>query len=98
MHSARIKNRLNRFFCCENENHFYDEDKLEKALEAVDQARDISEANNELKPFKVLGFPAQSALTISIISTALSFYMIIFSFYSSGPTSLTQAAVEAGFR
>ena len=95
LHSLRIKNRLNRFNCCAEDAHYYSKEDLEDALEGVDQARDIAEVNNELKPFRILGLAAQSALTISIISTAVSFYMVIFSLYSSNASTVSAAILGA---
>ena len=98
LHSARIKSRLDRFSNDENgQSHFYKEEDLEKALDGVDQAKDIAENYNELKPYKILGIPAQPALTASILSTAVSFYMAIFAIYSSHTSSLSDAAAVAGF-
>jgi hypothetical protein len=59
---------------------------LEDVLESLDLTRDVVEVNNELRPYKVLGFAASSALTISLITTLLSYYGILFSLYvSSNP-------------
>ena len=98
LHSARIKTRLNRFNNDDpNQSHFYSEESLENALDGVDQAKDIAEIHNELKPYKILGMPAQSALTASVLSTAISFYTVIFSLYNSDVSSLSDAVAIAGF-
>lgn len=58
-----------------------EEEKYNEIFESIDAAADIIDVNTELKPFKILGLTAQSALTMSILTTALSFYSIVISLY-----------------
>jgi hypothetical protein len=95
-HGLRIKNKLNRIRSCEQEVHFYKEEDLERSIDGVDQARDIADVNNELKPFKILGLPAQAALTMSVLSAAIAFYTIVFSLYDSGTTNAYSDFTQAG--
>jgi hypothetical protein len=54
-------------------------DTLHGVLEALDDMRDVVETNTAAKPFKIFGFTASSSLTMSIMTTAFSFYAIIVS-------------------
>lgn len=56
---------------------------LEQVSEQIEIAKETIDTYTELKPYKILGIPAQSAMTASIASTALSFYVAILSLYSS---------------
>jgi hypothetical protein len=56
-------------------------DKLEELVETLDTCLAAVEINNDLHPFVVLGIPAQSGLTTSIISGAISFYGVIYTLY-----------------
>jgi hypothetical protein len=47
----------------------------------------ILDVNNTLRPFKFLGMMATFPLTISIVTTAISFYSILVSFYFSTTSS-----------
>lgn len=58
-----------------------EEEKYNEIHESIDAASEIVDVNTELKPFKILGLTAQSALTVSILTTALSFYSIVISLY-----------------
>ncbi len=42
---------------------------------------EIVDVNTELRPFKILGMTASPALTMSVITAALSFYSVMASFY-----------------
>ncbi len=83
-HMTQIKNRLQRFVYdpCP-EHHFFHESDLNDALLSVERIIRVAEINNALKPFRVYGMPAQSGLTMSLLTTALSFYSVIFSMYST---------------
>lgn len=64
------------------EERAFIEQRVESLLavaEKLDSMRSVIETNAELKPFKVFGFVADSSLTVSIFTTAVSFYMILFS-------------------
>jgi hypothetical protein len=64
------------------------ENNIELALRAVD-------INNQLKPVRILGFNAQAALTVSILTTAISFYSALLSLYvnSASPVATSGEAV-----
>lgn len=71
----------------------YDEELLEKQVECVDAVLDILDVNNELRPYKFLGLTAHRAVTMSITTTALSFYSVVVSLYfSSNPAALATAS------
>jgi hypothetical protein len=61
---------------------------MELILSNLDVGMELAELNNELKPYLIFGMVAQDALTISILTTALSFYSVVFSlvFASAGST------------
>lgn len=67
---------------------------LQAVLENLDTAMDTAELNNELKPFRIFGMAAQDGLTISVITTALSFYSVVVTLVMSGQGSL-QSAIDA---
>jgi len=52
-------------------------EELRTVHDTLDDMKSVIETNTTLKPFKIFGFTAQSSLTISILSTALSFYAIL---------------------
>jgi hypothetical protein len=54
---------------------------LEKQAEVLSDVIDILEVNNELRPFKFFGLTAQNGLTMSILTTAISFYTVLLSLY-----------------
>jgi hypothetical protein len=56
---------------------------LSDAIDKVDAMRDVIDTNTELKPFKIFGFTAESSLTMTIITTAVSFYGILVSLLSN---------------
>ena len=58
-----------------------DEEKYNEMYESIEAAAGITDVNTQLKPFKILGLTAQSALTMSILTTAVSFYSIVISLY-----------------
>jgi hypothetical protein len=62
---------------------------LNEALSAVQCTSKIAEVHNRLKPFKVLGMAASGALTSSVITTAISFYSLVFSMYKPGTTDIS---------
>jgi hypothetical protein len=82
-HITQLKNRLQRFVYdpCP-EHHYFHEDQLKDALLSVERITKVADINNNLKPFKVFGMVAHSALTVSVITTALSFYSVVFGMYS----------------
>ena len=75
----------------EDEEDQWDEKLLGEQKDCIDEALDVMDINNSLRPFKFMGFTAQSALTVSILTTVLSFYSVVFSFYSA------QASAVSGF-
>jgi hypothetical protein len=52
---------------------------LQEVLETLEDMKQVVETNTQIKPFKVFGFTAQSSLTMSILTTAFSFYAILVS-------------------
>jgi hypothetical protein len=58
-------------------------EKLNAVAEKLEAMRAIIETNTQFKPFRIFGFTAQSSLTISILTTAFSFYAILFSMLSN---------------
>lgn len=77
--------------CCNDPEAGEDDDDelLAKQIESIDAVMEILSVNNELRPFKFLGMTAQSALTVSILTTALSFYSVLFSLYFNGSNQIT---------
>ena len=67
--------------------------RLSETLENIDMAQAAIDINNELKPIQILGFNAQIALTISILTTGISFYSTLFTLYIRGG-NLTPAAAN----
>ena len=57
--------------------------KFHDNIEKLDAMRAIIDTNTELKPFKIFGFNAQSSLTMSVFTTAVSFYGILLSLLSN---------------
>lgn len=87
-HITQLKNRLQRFvYDPAPEHHFFHEDELKDALLSVERITKVADINNHLKPFRVFGMVAQSALTVSVLTTALSFYSVIFSMYTDSADS-----------
>ena len=58
-------------------------EKLNGTIDKLEAMRGVIETNTELKPFKIFGFTAQSSLTMSILTTAISFYGILVSLLSN---------------
>lgn len=54
-------------------------EKLGEVAEKLEAMRSVVETNTQQRPYKVFGFTAQSSLTVSILTTALSFYGILIS-------------------
>lgn len=82
----KIKTKLYRFYSKghEHEQHLYDQDQLENALSTVQDIKEVADINNELQPFKIVGLVASNGLTVSIITTAISFFGIVFSLSTGG--------------
>ncbi len=59
-------------------------ESLEEVLENIAMAKEAIEVNNELKPLQILGFNAQSAFTVTIITAAISFYSTLLTLYFKG--------------
>jgi len=57
-------------------------EQLSQTADKIDTMSGILDTNPALKPFKVFGFTANSSLTMSILTTAFSFYAILISFLS----------------
>ena len=68
-------------------------ESLESVVEKLESMRSVIETNGELKPYRVFGFVAENSLTISILTTAVTFYGIIFSLLFS---SESQAVTSVG--
>jgi energy-coupling factor transporter transmembrane protein EcfT len=64
---------------------------LEEVEENINISLDAMDINNQLKPFQILGFNAQRALTVSIATAAISYYSTLLTAYihSSVLTSVT---------
>lgn len=62
---------------------------LEAIIENINVAVEIAELNEELKPFRIFGMVAQDGLTVSVITTALSFYSVVFSLVFSSQSGLS---------
>lgn len=58
-------------------------ERLTFVAEKMEAMRDVIETNTQIKPFKVFGFTAQSSLTMSILTTAFSFFAVLVSFLSN---------------
>jgi len=58
-------------------------EKLNAVIEKLDSMAQVVDTNNQLKPFKIFGFNAQSSLTMSIMTTAVSFYGVLISLLSN---------------
>jgi hypothetical protein len=69
-------------------------EKLNAVAEKLEAMRAIIETNTEIKPFRIFGFTAQSSLTISILTTAFSFYAILFSMLSNRDDAALSAVGE----
>jgi hypothetical protein len=64
--------------------------EIEKLSDASDQLQDmmdVVQTNTEFKPYKVFGFTAQSSLTYSILTSAISFYGIVITLLTSNETT-----------
>ena len=53
--------------------------KLNEVAEKLEAMRSVVETNTLQRPYKVFGFTAQSSLTVSILTTAVSFFGILIS-------------------
>jgi hypothetical protein len=91
----RIKSKLLRFHGDSHGKHFYSQEQLQDALESIDKIADVASINNDLKPFRVLGLTAETALAVSIVTTAISFYSIVFSMYSTSSSSTAISPVQS---
>lgn len=67
---------------------------LEMVMGNLDIAMETAELNNELKPFRIFGMAAQDGLTISVISTALTFYSVVASLVMSTQKVNALSAVQ----
>lgn len=81
-HMMEMQNRLS-LVRSQHNGRITDRKEVEDALASMERTISITQANNLLKPFKVFGMVAQSGLTMSVLTTALSFYSVVFSFYST---------------
>jgi hypothetical protein len=61
--------------------------RLTERIISLKQILQIAEMFNLLKPYKVFGLTARGALVVSVLTMSLSFYGIVFSFYSSNPSN-----------
>lgn len=66
-----------------------DTELLAKQFESIEAVMEIVNVNNELRPFKFLGVTAQYAWTVSILTTVVSFYSVLFSLYFSSNSSVS---------
>jgi hypothetical protein len=72
-----------------------EKEQVELSLSSIERTIRTTEMNNQLKPFRVFGMVAQSGLTVSVLTTAVSFYSVVFSMYSttgSGDPDISQYA------
>ena len=67
---------------------------LNAVADKLESMRAVIDTNTELKPFKIFGFTAQSSLTMSILTTAVSFYVILISLLSNREGELLSALGE----
>eukprot|EP01033_Poteriospumella_lacustris_P007519 gene7519-5405_t len=79
---------------CDNDNdeentEESDEELWARQIECIEGVMGIVDVNNELRPFKVLGITAQYAVTVSIFTTVLSFFSVLFSLYYSSSSEVS---------
>jgi hypothetical protein len=58
-------------------------EKLNTVADKLEAMRSVIDTNTELKPFKIFGFTAESSLTMTITTTAVSFYVALLTLLSS---------------
>ncbi len=56
---------------------------LELIADNIDNTMGTVDVYTSLKPFKIFGFEANSSVTMSVITTAISFFGVLLSLYSS---------------
>jgi uncharacterized phage infection (PIP) family protein YhgE len=93
MHEARITSKLLRFRGV-GDRHFYDKQQLTDALKSIHQINQVTGLNNLLKPFRMMGITVNNSLTLSIITTAVSFFSLIITFLASKVTTITPHAIS----
>ena len=86
-HIIRIKNSLRHQNYNPFASSFPKEEHLTENVLSIERVMRIAEMYNLLKPYKVFGLTARGAAVVSILTMSLSFYGIVFSFYSSSSTS-----------
>ena len=64
---------------------------LKEIIEKLDSMTEIIDTNTEMRPFKVFGFEAQSSLTMSITTTAVSFYGVIITLLTNSSDTVYSA-------
>jgi hypothetical protein len=90
--ALKIRSRIQ---CAKLCNHLDEASNLEEVLENITLAIDALEINNDLKPFQILGFNAQLALTVTIATAAITFYSTLFTLYLHSGSLATVASGAA---
>ena len=57
--------------------------RLNEALTALDNCKDVVETYTDLKPFSVFGFKTEASTVFTVFSTVISFFGVLFSIYSN---------------
>lgn len=68
-----------------------EEDEVENIINQIEAVSEVLQIENELKPFKVFGMEATSSLTMTVISTFVSFIGIIISLFTNNKSPVGQS-------
>lgn len=68
-------------------------ENIEEAVRCVEAAMSIVELNTQLKPLQIFGFTADSSVVYSIMTTCLSFFLVLGSLYSASVASADSAII-----
>ena len=60
---------------------------MERAVAMIKDCLHVIEITNDSEPYTIFGIPAQTALTTSVLTTAVSFYSTLYSMYQPGQTA-----------
>lgn len=58
-------------------------EEIENIISQLECAKDVLEAEAELKPFRIFGIEAQGSLVVTLLTSMVSFYGVVFSLYSN---------------
>ena len=86
-HFLQIQSTLIRL----KKNKLKNAEEIERLHAANEMLRDCIhtiEITNECSPYTVLGIPAQEALTTSIVSSVVTFYSTLLTYYTKNQSSI----------